>query len=109
MQRAEDGGHRLLVRSLAFQGQETVVERFEVLPRVFEVDGEQLGGDLEVGHASGRPALPPPQVVVIFSMSPWSSEAWKGFLTYPFAPIFRPRIVSSSFPSVEMMMTGMAW
>ena len=51
----------------------------------------------------------PQPAVVIFSMRPCSSEAWKGFFTYPLAPILRPRMVSSSLPSVEMMMTGMAW
>ena len=109
MQGAEDGVDRLLVRALALEGEQAVVEGLEVLAGVLEIDGEQLGGDLEVGHGVGRPAPSPPQLVVIFSMSPCSSEAWKGFLTYPFAPILRPRIVSSSFPSVEMMMTGMAW
>jgi len=57
MQRAEHGRNRLLVRPLAFEGQETVIERLEVLARVLEVDGEQLGETWKSDMlAGGRPS-----------------------------------------------------
>ena len=81
VQRAEGLGDDLRVDAVALQGQEAVVEGLEVLAGVLEVDGEQLGRDLEVERHESR--LPEPYAVaaVIFSMRPCSSEAWKGFFT----------------------------
>ena len=76
VQRAEDGGDRLGVEPFALEGEEAVVEGLEMAARIFYEDGQQLGGDLEV-HRLLRPCYP----AVIFSMRPWSSEAWKGFFT----------------------------
>ena len=52
----------------------TIEEIDDAIGRVLEVDGEELGGDRRIRHQDAAPA-------VIFSMRPWSSEAWKGFLT----------------------------
>ena len=42
------------VDAVALEGQQAVVEGLEVLARVLEVDGEQLGGDLEVERHESR-------------------------------------------------------
>ena len=48
VQRPEEGGRDLGVVALALEAEEGGVEDREVLPRVLEVDADQLGGDLEL-------------------------------------------------------------
>ena len=48
VQRPEEGGRDLGVVAVALEAEEGGVEDREVLPRVLEVDADQLGGDLEL-------------------------------------------------------------
>ncbi len=54
VQRAEGQGHDLRFDAVALQAQEAMVEGLEVLAGVLEVDGEQLGRDLEVERHESR-------------------------------------------------------
>ena len=81
VQGAQHGGDDVGFEAVALQREQAVVERLEVRAGILQVDAEELRGDLEVAHAQ-RGLRPAAQLsAVIFSMSPCSSEAWKGFLT----------------------------
>ena len=54
MQRAQRLGHDLGLDAVALQAEEAMVEGLEVLAGVLEVDGEQLGRDLEVERHESR-------------------------------------------------------
>ena len=54
VQRTEEGGRRLAVVAVALEGEERAVEGVEVLAGVLEVDGDELGGDLEIHQRRPR-------------------------------------------------------
>ena len=57
VQRAERLRDHLGVRPLALEREQAMVEGLEVLAGILEVDGEQLGRDLEVGRHGSRPPI----------------------------------------------------